>query len=38
MRNDTKIYVWQYNKDRRERVIDGIVVKNYDRRQKNDGK
>jgi len=36
MRNDNKIYVWQNNKDRRERVIDGIVVEDYDRRQKDD--
>jgi len=36
MRNDNKIYVWQNNKDRREKVIDGIMVGDYDRRQKDD--
>ena len=36
MRNDNKIYVWQNNKDRRERVIDGIMIEDYDRRQKDD--
>jgi len=36
MRNDNKIYVWQNNKDRRERIIDGIVVEDSDRRQKDD--
>lgn len=36
MRNDNKIYIWQNNKDRRERVIDGIMVEDYDRRQKDD--
>jgi len=34
MRKDNKIYIWQNNKDRRERVKDGIVVEDYDRRQK----
>ena len=36
MRNDNKIYVWQNNKDRRERVIDGIMIADHDRRQKDD--
>jgi len=36
MRNDNKIYVWQNYKDRRERIKDGIVVEDSDRRQKND--
>ena len=36
MRSDNKIYVWQNNKDRRERVKDGIVAENSDRRQKDD--
>ena len=36
MRNNNKIYVWQNNKDRRERVIDGIMIEDYDRRQKDD--
>jgi CheY-like chemotaxis protein len=36
MRNDNKIYVWHNNKDRRERVIDGIMIEDYDRRQKDD--
>ena len=36
MRNDNKIYVWQNNKDRRDRVIDGIMIEDYDRRQKDD--
>jgi len=36
MRNDNKIYVWQNNKDRRERDKDGIVVEDSDRRKKDD--
>lgn len=36
MGSDNKIYVWQNNKDRRERVKDGIVAENSDRRQKDD--
>jgi two-component system response regulator len=36
MRNDNKIYIWQNNKDRRERVKDGIMVEDYDRRQQDD--
>jgi two-component system response regulator len=36
MSNDNKIYVWQNNKDRRERLKDGIVVEDSDRRQKDD--
>ena len=36
MRNDNKIYVWQNNKNRRERFIDGTLIKDYDRRQKDD--
>jgi len=36
MRNDNKIYVWQNNKCRRERVKDGIMVEDSDRRQKDD--
>jgi hypothetical protein len=36
MRKDNKIYVWQNNKDRQERVIDGIRVRDYDRGQKDD--
>jgi two-component system, response regulator len=33
---ESKIYVWQRIKDRREKVMDGIMVEDYDRRQKND--
>ena len=36
MGSDNKIYVWQNNKDRRERVKDGIVAEDSDRRQKDD--
>ena len=36
MGSNNKIYVWQNNKDRRERVKDGIVAENSDRRQKDD--
>ena len=36
MRNDNKIYVWQNSKDRRERIIDGIMAQDSDRRQKDD--
>ena len=36
MRKDNKIYIWQNNKDRRERVKDGIMVGDYDRREKDD--
>jgi len=36
MGSDNKIYVWQNNKDRRERVKDAIVAENSDRRQKDD--
>ncbi len=41
MRNDTKTYIWGKNKehrekDRRKKVIDGIMVEDYDRRQKDD--
>ncbi len=36
MRNDNKIYVWQNNRDLRERVKDGIMVEDSDRRQKDD--
>ncbi len=34
--NDNKIYVWQNNENRRERFIDGTMIKDYDRRQKDD--
>lgn len=33
---ESKIYVWQKIKDRREKVMDGIRAKDYDRRQKDD--
>jgi two-component system response regulator len=36
MRNDNKIYIWQNSKDRREKIIDGIMVEDSDRRQKDD--
>lgn len=36
MKQDNNIYVWQKNKDRREKVADGIVVEDYDRRQGDD--
>jgi len=41
MRNDTKTYILGKNKehrekDRRKKVIDGIMVEDYDRRQKDD--
>ena len=36
MGSDNNIYVWQNNKDRRERVKDAIVAENSDRRQKDD--
>ena len=36
MSNDNKIYVWQNNRDLRERVKDGIMVEDSDRRQKDD--
>ena len=38
MEPDNKIYVWQSNKDRREKVVEGNVVKEYDRRQHDDPK
>lgn len=36
MSHDNKIYVWQKIKDRREKVMDGIMIEDYDRRQKDD--
>ncbi|HUV78076.1 MAG TPA: hypothetical protein VMW06_08455, partial [Desulfobacterales bacterium] len=36
MQPDNKIYVWQNNKDRREKVIDGTLIQEYDRRQQDD--
>ena len=36
MSHDNKIYVWQKTKDRRGKVMDGIMVEDYDRRQKDD--
>lgn len=41
MRHNPKTYIWEKykdhrEKDRREKVIDGIVVEEYDRRQKDD--
>ena len=33
MRNDNKIYIWQNSKDRREKIIDGIILEDYDRRK-----
>jgi two-component system, response regulator len=36
MEPDNKIYVWQSNKDRREKVVKGNVVKEFDRRQYDD--
>ena len=36
MEPDNKIYVWQNNKDRREKIIDGPMIKGYDRRQHDD--
>jgi len=36
MQPDKKIYVWQNNKDRREKVIDGTLIQEYDRRQQDD--
>jgi len=36
MEPDNKIYVWQNNKDRREKIIDGPMIKDYDRRQYDD--
>ncbi|MGD9106695.1 MAG: response regulator [Desulfobacterales bacterium] len=36
MKNENKIYVWQNNKDRRDQVIDGIMIEGYDRRQEDD--
>jgi len=36
MSHDSKIYVWQKIKDRREKVMDGIMLEDYDRRQKDD--
>ena len=36
MSHDSKIYVWQKIEDRREKVMDGIMIEDYDRRQKDD--
>ena len=36
MSHDRKIYVWQKIKDRREKVMDGVIIEDYDRRQKDD--
>ena len=36
MQPDNKICVWQNNQDRREKLVDGILVKDYDRRQHDD--
>jgi len=36
MEPDNKINVWQNNKDRREKIIDGPNIKDYDRRQHDD--
>jgi two-component system, response regulator len=36
MNNDSKIYVWQKIKDRREKLMDGIMAEDVERRQKND--
>ena len=36
MQPDNKIYVWKNNRDRREKVIDGEVIKDYDRRHYDD--
>jgi two-component system response regulator len=36
MKNENKIYVWQNNKDRRDRFIDGIMIEDYDRRHEDD--
>ena len=36
MQPDDRIFVWQNNKDRREKVVDGDLVKDYDRRQFDD--
>ena len=36
MQPDNKIYVWQNNEDRREKVIDGTLIQEYDRRQQDD--
>jgi len=36
MKNENKIYVWQNNKDRRNRIMDRIMIEDYDRRQEDD--
>jgi two-component system response regulator len=36
MSHDSKIYVWQKINDRREKVMNGVMVEDYDRRQKDD--
>ena len=36
MQPDNKIYVWQNNKERREKVIDETMIKDYDRRRQDD--
>lgn len=36
MKNENKIYVWQNNKDRRRKGINGMIIENYDRRQEDD--
>ena len=36
MEPNNKIYVWQSNEDRREKVVEGNVVKEFDRRQYDD--